>query len=1351
MPPPNHSERIKSLEDQVRSLLAALEARSAPAPPPSENASVQQGLCSKEPEVFAGEQGHLEPFLAQVDVFLAVNPPAWLTDYPLFINQLRVVFGDPDHIATAKREIEALSQTTSVANYLTQFCQLQMILNWGEDAMAWFFYRGLKENVKDDLSRSAKPTDLETLIQRSLEIDNCTAERISEKKRTITRSANPTTMPVPNPPIAPTTVHPSSPSALRAPLTTAGKLDPEEYKRRQTNNLCIYCASSEHVVTDLHDVMIDSGATTNFIDSRFVTLHSLPLTSKPLTETLLLADSKTQVIISKEVQLSCLVAELFPSDITFQRAPSQLSSTSPPASLDIDVIDAIAFNKSLQLDCITWGTLYPSAIQSQHLLATTTTSSVATTALAYDTGLSDIIPPEYHQYLDVFSRVEADKLPPHRTYDHQIPLEEGKSPPFGPIYSLSEHELKTLREYLEENLAKGFISPSDSPAASPILFVKKKDGSLRLCVDYRGLNRITIRNRYLLPLIDKLLDRLCEARFFTRIDLRGTYNLLRIAKGDEWKMAFRTRYGLFQYNVMPFGLTNAPASFQHLMNDTFKDMLDRSLIIYLDDLLIYSSTLKQHQGHVSAVLACLHQAGLYAKAEKYQFSTSQTEFLGFVVSDQGVSMDPSKTEVITNWPVPKSVHDVQVFLGFCNFYRKFIPQYSRTAYPLTQLLRKEAQSAPFAWNNEAQHAFEQLRSAFGTDTILHHFDPTQPIIVETDASDFAVAAVLSQSFDQGTRHPIAFFSKKLDPAQLNYPIFDKEMFAIVAAFKHWRQYLEGAKFQVQVLTDHRSLKYFTTTKQLNRRQARWSELLADFDFVIQYRPGAQAGLPDALTCRSDMRPMDRGLSLMQEHNPDNFQTLLKPHQLRLAATGTPTVKSDITDKIRDALPRDPWTSSLLEQVHLGSSPTGFAINSMDLLTYQDLVVVPDVDDLRLLIVQDHHDSPSAGHPGRRKTLSLVRWSFFWLGMSKFVYTFVDSCETCRRIKAVWHKPYGHLKSLPVPPHPWSSVSMDLIEQLPPSSDFTAILVVVDCLTKMAIFVPTTNELDAPELAKLFLRHVYSKHGLPTSIVSDRGSEFTSHFWCSLSTLLGIENHFSSAYHPQSDGQTEHVNQVLKQFLRGYSNHLQTDWSDLLPLAEFSYNNAEHASAQLTPFFANYGYHPRFSFDNTDPAPLPPFPAARSYADQLKQLHKYAHGELDKANSQSAEQFNKHRLPSPQFQPSDRVWLSAENIRSLRPTKKLDYHHLRPFSISEVISSHAYRLQLPPSMKIHNIDIEYKVEQVLDSKVDHCYSDPLFYLVRWVGYRPDHNSWEPASNLTHASDMIAEFHAANPTHPSLPHH
>ncbi|KAJ1028044.1 hypothetical protein NDA13_003494 [Ustilago tritici] len=312
-----------------------------------------------------------------------------------------------------------------------------------------------------------------------------------------------------------------------------------------------------------------------------------------------------------------------------------------------------------------------------------------------------------------------------------------------------------------------------------------------------------------------------------------------------------------------------------------------------------------------------------------------------------------------------------------------------------------------------------------------------------------------------------------------------------------RQYLEGAKFPVEVLTDHRSLEYFTTTKQLNRRQARWSELLANFDFVIQYCPGAQDCLPDALTRCSDMRLIDKGSSLLLEQNPDNFQTLLKPHQLCLAATGILSVKSVITDKICKALSRDPWTLSLLEQINSGSLPTGFTINSMNLLTYKDAVCVPNVDNLRLLIVQDCHNLPSVGHPGRRKTISLVCWSFFWPGMIKFVHTFVNSCETCRHIKAVRHKPYGHLESLPIPPYPWSSISMDLIEQLPVSSGFTTILVVVNHLTKMTTFVPTTNELDATKLTNLFLHHVYSKHSLPTSIISNHGSEFTSHFWRSL--------------------------------------------------------------------------------------------------------------------------------------------------------------------------------------------------------------------------------------------------------------
>ena len=453
--------------------------------------------------------------------------------------------------------------------------------------------------------------------------------------------------------------------------------------------------------------------------------------------------------------------------------------------------------------------LRPSDYQPNHRIS-------ATLSANQPTQVTQLVPSEYHDLLDAFSKKKADALPSHRPYDHVIPLVPGETPPFGPIYSLSEVELKALSDYLKENLDKGFIRPSSSPAGAPILFVKKKDGSLRLCVDYRALNKITVKNRYPLPLISEMLDRLRSARYFTKIDLRGAYNLVRIAEGEEWKTAFRCRYGHFEYTVMPFGLTNAPATFQHFMNDTFRDLLDQSVVVYLDDILIYSADEKEHQKHVRLVLERLLSARLYAKAEKCEFHRSEIEFLGYVVSPSGIKMDPKKVSAITSWPVPQSVHDIQVFLGFANFYRRFVKGYSKITLPLTALLAKDSK---FTWSPSAQQAFETLKSAFTTAPVLAHFDPSRQSVVETDASDFAIGCILSQYSDDGTLHPVAFYSRKFTPAEINYEIYDKEMLAIVTAFREWRQYLEGSQHQIKMFTDHKNLEWFTTTKNLTRRQA----------------------------------------------------------------------------------------------------------------------------------------------------------------------------------------------------------------------------------------------------------------------------------------------------------------------------------------------------------------------------------------------------------------------------------------------------------------------------------------------------------------------------------------------------
>ena len=614
------------------------------------------------------------------------------------------------------------------------------------------------------------------------------------------------------------------------------------------------------------------------------------------------------------------------------------------------------------------------------------------------------------------------------------------------------------------------------------------------------------------------------------------------------------------------------------------------------------------------------------------------------------------------------------------------------------------------------------------------------------------------------------------PAELNYEIHDKEMLAILSAFQEWRHHLEGSQHDITIFTDHQSLEYFSTSKQLNRRQARWSEFLSNFNFTIIYRPGKQGIQPDDLTRRPDYRPLEKGGSLSTEANPQNHRPLLKPGQLLLANQGEFTISFNLIQRIKTGLSIDPFTQTKLKELggkDLESGST-FWIDHHGLLRHRQAYVIPDTDNLHLQLVQERHDSPIAGHPGRRKTQQLVSKDYWWPGLRTFVNQFVDTCDLCRRTKTPRHRPYGHLKSLPTPPFPFSSVSMDLIEQLPISNGFDAILVVVDRLTKMATFIPTTGTMTAEDLARLYLNNIWRYHGLPQTVISDRGSEFTSRFWKSLTKLLHIEHNFSTAYHPQSDGQTERVNQTLEQYLRVYANYKQDDWNDYLALAEFAYNNANHTSTGISPFFANKGYHPLANFS---PANITTnSPMAEIYAARLDELHKILREEVEHAAQASANQYNKHHLPAPDFPIGNKVWLSTKYIKTLRPTKKLDHRFFGPFTIMEKISSHAYRLDLPKRMAIHNVfhvgllepyqentipgraqpppppievkgDVEYQVSAILDSKLDRRCKPPLRYLVEWEGYTgTDQATWEPPTHLPNCQDLVNDFHRRYPNNP-----
>src|SRR5665213_3596868 len=484
---------------------------------------------------------------------------------------------------------------------------------------------------------------------------------------------------------------------------------------------------------------------------------------------------------------------------------------------------SIRFNKQyIYMDCRNCefhkSTRIANLVEYQEVEASTTAnpekSSQTIGAMSRDV-LPVGIPREYQRYHELFTEgLPETALPQHQPWDHEIPLEVGKQPRFGPLYSLSEPKLKALREYLEGNLKKGFIRESQSPAGHPILFIEKKDGSLWLCVDYRALNEIAIKNRYALPLISELQDRVMGATIFTKLDLMGAYNLIRMKVGEEWKTTFRTRYGHYEYIVMLFGLTNAPGTFQALINNVLRPHLDKFVMAYLDDILIYSKNKKEHVIHIHTVLKALEEYQLKVHTDKSVFHQESVEFLGYIVSSDGLKMQPQKVQSVVDWPALRNVKDVQQFLGLANYYRRFIQGFSGIVAPLTELTKKDT---PFHWGPQEQGAFEEIKRRFTTGPILATFDPEKPSTVETDASDFAIGACLSQPNLAGKLHPIAFYSRKFSGAEINYDIHDKELLAIVASFKEWRVYLEGAKHKIQVFTDHKNLLYFTSTKELNRR------------------------------------------------------------------------------------------------------------------------------------------------------------------------------------------------------------------------------------------------------------------------------------------------------------------------------------------------------------------------------------------------------------------------------------------------------------------------------------------------------------------------------------------------------
>ena len=979
----------------------------------------------------------------------------------------------------------------------------------------------------------------------------------------------------------------------------------------------------------------------------------------------------------------------------------------------------------------------------------------------------DVVPDYLHDFEDVFSEDSYDALPERKQWDHAIELVPNSQMRNCKIYPLSPVEQESLDEFIEENIATGRIRSSKSPMAAPCFFIKKKDGSLRLIQDYCALNNITVKNRYPLPLISELIERLKGARYFTKLDVRWGYRNVRIKEGDEWKAAFRTNRGLFEPLVMMFGLTNAPSTFQTMMNEIFADLIaEGKICVYLDDILIFSRDLVEHRRITRIVLERLRKNKLFLKHEKCEFEKRKIEYLGVIISEGQVEMDPVKVAGVAEWPRPTVKKEVQQFLGFTNFYRRFIRDYSHVAQPLFVLTGK----TDFKWGEEQTKAFEELKSRITSAPVLSLADDSKPFRVEADSSDVATGAVLSQQSDVDSKwHPVAFLSKSLSTVERNYEIHDKEMLAIIRGLEEWRHFLEGARHKVEVWTDHKNLEYFRTSKKLNRRQARWSLYLSRFDFTLHHRPGRTMGKCNALSRRPDHGSGGNDNSNIVLLDPTLFA--IRALKGMMAEGEEKDVLQEIRAKVKEGL-LDDSVAVMVKGLKDSKSRTvqGAEWNLRDgLVFYRDRIYVPSDSDLRRRIVEQHHDSKIAGHPGRWKTLELVSRSYWWPQMSRYIGTYCWACDLCLCTKKDRRAPVGQLRPLPIPSHPWQTVSVDFIMELPEAHGYDAVMVAVDTLGKRAHFVPTHTTVTASGAARIYLHHIWKLHGLPEGVISDRGPQFVAEFMHELYRLLGIRMASSTAYHPQTDGQTERVNQELEQYVRIFTSERQDDWDELLPLGEFQYNNHVHSATQTVPFMVDHGRLPRMGFE---PHKESKVEAVNEFVDRMKSALEETRSALKKAKDDMAQYYDRHHGPTPEYTVGQRVFLDASDITTTRPSQKLSHWFLGPYTIAKKVGTHAYKLKLPPSMsRLHPVfnvvklkpapqdpigrrtrpppdpvlvdgEKEYEVEKILDSRFRYRRME---FLVAWKGYGIEERSWVAEKDL-HAPELVAEFYKRNPGAP-----
>ncbi|WKA07227.1 hypothetical protein VitviT2T_025077 [Vitis vinifera] len=727
---------------------------------------------------------------------------------------------------------------------------------------------------------------------------------------------------------------------------------------------------------------------------------------------------------------------------------------------------------------------------------------------------------------------------------------------------------------------------------------------------------------------------------------------------------------------MPFGLTNAPAAFMDLMNRVFRAYLDQFVIVFVDDILIYSRSLEEHKQHLVTTFRTLRRHQLYGKLDKSELWLTEVNFLSHVVSEAGIAVDHSKVEAVQEWQRPTNVFEVRSFLGLAGYYRRFVEDFSRIAALMTWLTRK---GVKFDWNEECENAFQELKRKLTTAPVLTAPISGELFTIYCDASTVGLGCVLMQ---QGK--VVAYASRQLKQHERNYPTHDLELAAMVFALKTWRHYLYGEKFEVY--SDHKSLKYIFTQKDLNSRQRRWMETLEDYDFALHYHPGKASVVADALSRKSVGQLSSLELREFEMH------AVIEDFELCLGLEGhgpclyNISARPMVIQRIMEAQVHDEFLEKVKAQLVAGEIDENWSMYEDGSVRFKGRLCVPKDVELRNELLADAHRAKYTIHPGNTKMYQDLKRQFWWSGMKRDIAQFVANCQICQQVKAEHQRPAGLLQPLPIPEWKWDNITMDFVIGLPRTrSKKNGVWVIVDRLTKSAYFLAMKTTDSMNSLAKLYIQEIVRLHGIPVSIVSDRDPKFTSQFWQSLQRALGTQLNFSTAFHPQTDGQSERVIQILEDMLRVCVLDFGGNWANYLPLAKFAYNNSYQSSIGMAPYEALYGRpcrSPLCWIEMGESRLLGP-EIVQETTEKIQLIKE----KLKTAQDRQKSYADKRKRPL-EFEEGDWVFVKVSPRRGIfrfGKKGKLAPRFVGPFQIDKRVGPVAYKLILPQQLSlVHDV-------------------------------------------------------------------